>query len=326
MKQAAIVVVSYNSAGVIGRCLDSCLKHAADEADVIVVDNASSDGTREQVLRRPAVRLIPNSQNRGFAAAVNQGVAAAGSPCALLLNPDAELMSGLGPMLDACGKGAAAVGGNLVGEHGEPQRGFAVRSLPTAAALALEVLGVNRLWPGNPVNRRYRCLGRDPGQPGEVEQPAGAFLMFRKDAWEAVGGFDESFFPLWFEDVDFCRRLRNKGLAVWYDPRALARHRGGHSVHQVQWEFRTLCWYASLLRYASKHFRPAERRAVCLAASVGAVLRSVTGIWTGRSLTPVVVFGKVIRLALRCMADGRVGRVSPPAAAQREAGPGSRVK
>ncbi len=84
------------------------------------------------------------------------------------------------------------------------------------------MLGINRLWPRNPVNWRFRCYDVDlqSMKPVEIEQPAGAFMMIRRDAWERVGGFDESFYPLWFEDVDFCCRLKLAGLRLFHVPSA----------------------------------------------------------------------------------------------------------
>ncbi len=96
----------------------------------------------------------------------------------------------------------------------DPQSGFTIRRFPTPAALIFELFGINRLWPSNPVNRHYRYLDRDLDQPGPVEQPAGAFLMTRRDVWESLHGFDESFHPVWFEDVDYCKRASGSGYQI----------------------------------------------------------------------------------------------------------------
>ena len=153
-----IVVVTYHSAAEIGPCLDAAL---ATGAEIVVVDNASTDGTVSEVRRRP-VRLIANSTNRGFAAAVNQGFAVLQCPYVLLLNPDSVLQTDLGPLRDACAApDAAGAGGLLLDISGQPQVGFMVRRFPTAASLALEALLLNRVWPQNPVNRRYRGLDLD---------------------------------------------------------------------------------------------------------------------------------------------------------------------
>ncbi len=170
----AILIVTYNSAAEIGPCLDAAL---ATGAEVVVVDNASSDATPDAVLARGA-RLIRNARNAGFAAAVNQAVRATKAPLLLLLNPDAVIERGIECLAAACTSvGAGFAGGKLVDGSGAPQKGFCIRKLPSVLALSFEALLVNRLWPRNPVNWQYRCLGMDYSVPCEAEQPAGAFLM-----------------------------------------------------------------------------------------------------------------------------------------------------
>lgn len=294
MKFASAVIVTHNSAGVIQAALDSCLAHGLE---VIVVDNASRDET-VALARSKSVAVIANRENRGFAAAANQGFAAAGHDAVLLLNPDAILQSGVEYLVEACSKpGVAACAGQLLDPKGRIQQGFYLRRLPTLLTLCFEVLGINRLWPSNPVNRRYRYARRPVNEPGFVEQPAGAFLMIRKEAWRQLGGFDPSFHPLWFEDVDFCKRLIDRGLRVWYEPRAAAIHSGAHSIRQLRWEDREIYWYASLLKYACKHFSWPSRALVCLAVMGGALLRAVAGIRRHGIVRPVRIYGKVIRLA-----------------------------
>jgi GT2 family glycosyltransferase len=301
MSSIAIIIVTYNSAAEIGACLDAAL---ASGAEIVVVDNASSDSTCAEIERR-GVRLIANPQNRGFAAAVNQGFTAVTAPYVLLLNPDAVLQTSLDPLRQACDlPGSAGAGGQLVDSHGRPQAGFMVRRLPTVASLALEALLLNRLWPNNPVNRRYRCLDLDLSAVSIVEQPAGAFLMVRRAVWQELGGLDESFFPLWFEDVDFCCRIKDRGLSLYYMPRAVAKHTGGHSIPQLPVENRRVYWYRSLLRYTFKHFHPIQFRVVCLAVWGGAFLRGLAESALYRSSKPIAVYGKIARLAGRCLIFG----------------------
>ena len=301
MRSIAIIIVTYNSAAEIGACLDAAL---ASGAEIVVVDNASSDSTCAEIERR-GVRLIANPQNRGFAAAVNQGFTAVTAPYVLLLNPDAVLQTSLDPLRQACDlPGSAGAGGQLVDSHGRPQAGFMVRRLPTVASLALEALLLNRLWPNNPVNRRYRCLDLDLSAVSIVEQPAGAFLMVRRAVWQELGGLDESFFPLWFEDVDFCCRIKDRGLSLYYMPRAVAKHTGGHSIPQLPVENRRVYWYRSLLRYTFKHFPPVQARVVCLAVLGGAFLRCAAESACSRSGKPIVVYGRVAKLAGRFLVLG----------------------
>lgn len=292
--QAAIVVVTYNSEKEIGPCLDAAM---ATGAEVIVVDNASADGTLEEAGRRN-VRLIANRVNRGFAAAVNQGIRATTAPFLLLLNPDAVLLTGIGPLMDACLRPKVGLaGGKLVDETGRPQAGFMLRRLPSALALSFEALLLNRLWPGNPVNRRYRCLGMDTGRPCEAQQPAGALLMLRRDVWERLEGFDESYFPLWFEDVDFAKRARDLGYRAYYEPAVVAKHTGAHSIRPVALESRQLYWYGNLLRYASKHFSVGAEKSLCAAVAVGSIFRMLAGMARQWSLRPVAVYSSIVRLA-----------------------------
>jgi GT2 family glycosyltransferase len=301
MTEIGIIVVTYNSAAEIGPCLDAALTSGAE---IVVVDNASTDSTLVEVRRR-GVRCLANPENRGFAAAVNQGFEALQTPYVLLLNPDAVLQTSLQPLRLACDWPASAgATGKLLGSDGQPQSGFMVRDFPTPAALALEALVLNRIWPGNPVNRRYRCLDWS-GEPGsKVAQPAGAFLMVRRAVWRDLGGFDERFFPLWFEDVDFCRRIRDAGLNLYYVPEAVAIHSGGHSISGIPLEMRLVYWYRGLLRYAAKHFGPVAFRAVCLAVVTGSLLRGLAVSAAQRSFQPIRVYAKVTVLAGRSLLFG----------------------
>lgn len=300
-----VLVVTYNSADVIERCLNSL-----GDLPVVIVDNASEDGTCALAARRP-VNLIANSENIGFAAAVNQGVAALDTKFVLLLNPDTELTSRIDALEQACDEiGTGLASGKLTDAAGHAQRGFTLRRFPTPLTLAFEVLGINRLLAGNPVNLRYRCRDLDLDQPQEVEQPPGAFLLFRREVWQRLGGFDTQFHPVWFEDVDFCKRARDLGLKIRYVPQVTARHQGGHSIARLDWSCRESYWYASLLKYASKHFRPLGHRGVAAAVMLGSMCRTVVEMVRRRSFRPLWVYSKISRLAGRSLMSGRVGELN----------------
>jgi len=271
MTQTTAVIVTYNSAEYIRDAVESCL---AAEIVVRVIDNGSVDDTVGRIPKRKEVTVVRNSANAGFAGGVNQGVRAVDTPYVLLLNPDARLTTSIEALERAVGEeGHMAAAGMLVAEDKSPQKGFTYRNLPTPAALAFEVLGINRIWPANPVNRRYRCLDADLLVARTVEQPAAAFLLFRREVWESLGGFDERFHPVWFEDVDFCKRILAAGGTIQYNPAAKATHFGGHSVQKIDFGERMNVWYASLLKYVSKHFSPFARRVLAAAVVVGVVPR-----------------------------------------------------
>lgn len=273
----------------------------APEMTAIIVDNASSDGTVDRVQARSGVRLIANAENRGFAAAVNQGVREAGeSEFILLLNPDVEVLTAFDQLTESARRQGLAAG-RLVDQAGRTQAGFTLRRFPTPAALICELFGINRLWPSNPVNRRYRCLDRDYDQPALVEQPAGAFLMVRLDVWKKLGGFDEQFYPVWFEDVDFCRRAVNEGYHIAYCPVVIARHEGGHSVGRIPEGRRATYWCVSLLRYGAKHFQPGAFRWICAAVALSSVPRMLVGMIAGRTLSTVGTYLKIMQFAGHCL-------------------------
>jgi GT2 family glycosyltransferase len=302
----AAVIVTFNSHEVIDACLQAvCQVNAMSspgaQVTPIVVDNASTDGTLKRIGQHSRIRFIANQENLGFAAGVNQGAREAeSSQFILLLNPDACLLNKIDPLVDACRQYGLAAG-KLVDEKGKVQAGFTVRRLPTPLSILFELLGINRLWPSNPVNRRYRAWDRDLDQPGPVEQPAGAFLMARKDVWERLGGLDERFYPVWFEDVDFCHRALDAGYRIEYVPSVAASHKGGHSVGQIPTGKRARYWCVSLLRYSGKYFRPWAFRAICLGVVLSSIPRMTTGMIAERSFLPLLTYLKIMSYATGCL-------------------------
>ena len=302
MTGVRVVFITYNSAGYIRRAVEACLRQGLT---VLVVDNASTDGTVEEIPADERVRVVVSGRNLGFAGGVNLGVREAEEELILLLNPDTELLDPIAPIVAATGpKRHNAVTGVLVNEGGVAQKGFSFRRLPTPAALAFEVLGINRIWPGNPVNRWYRCLDADLGEAQEVEQPAGAFLLFRREDWERLGGFDERFYPVWFEDVDYCRRLRDGGGSVWFEPSVRVLHFGGHSVQKIEFGCRQRVWYGSLLRYVAKHFGGNSRRIVAVTVALAVVPRILFHGTSGPVREKFHSIRFIWRLAWRCFQTG----------------------
>jgi N-acetylglucosaminyl-diphospho-decaprenol L-rhamnosyltransferase len=294
------VIVTYNSEDVINSCLEALTK-VAPQVSTVVVDNASSDTTVDLVRARGGAKLIANEKNRGFAAAVNQGVReAGGNDFILLLNPDTELLTAVDALVESTQRHGLAAG-RLLDADSNTQAGFTIRRFPTPLSLAFELLGINRLWPSNPVNKAYRYLDRNLDQAGPVEQPAGAFLMFRQDVWNHLSGFDERFYPVWFEDVDFCRRAVDAGYQIAYVPSVAARHQGGHSVSRMSSQRRASYWCVSLLTYAAKHFRPWPFRGICAAVVLSSVPRMVAEMISERTLSSLVTYCNIMRFAGLCL-------------------------
>jgi N-acetylglucosaminyl-diphospho-decaprenol L-rhamnosyltransferase len=181
---------------------------------------------------------------------------------------------------------ASAAGGALLTSAGKPERGFTFRRMPTLEALLCEVTLVNHLWPSNPVNRSYRCLDADYSEPQEIEQPAGACLAITRTVWNETGGFDEDFYPVWFEDVDFCKRLLGRNKKIVYCPSARFRHSGAHSVGRLSFRDQQVFWYTNMLRYARKHFSRRQAGLLRAGIQVGMLLRSIAAL-LGLRRTPL---------------------------------------
>ncbi len=303
----AVIVVTYNSSSHIDRCLDSLKSHGLGWP-VIVVDNGSTDGTQQLLrLSHPSVALLTPSANLGFAGGCNAGVAKAGSvDFYLFLNPDVILQGGALEKLIATARerGAGAVGAQLTDSRGRYQHGFAVRGLPTPWFLALDLLLVNHLWPRNPAASRVRIPSFDPSRDQLVEQPAGACLLVASRAFTEIGGFDDQFHPLWFEDVDLCRRLKDRGFKIWYCSAARVLHAGGHSLGTVSPFEAKAFWYANLVRYAEKHFGRSWARALRGLVVIGTLLRGLITLvhWRARDAQAVDQF----RLMWRALRKGNV--------------------
>jgi GT2 family glycosyltransferase len=247
------LVVCWNNREFLGRCLESI----PAGTELVVVDNGSTDGSADFVAGRfPAARLIRDTTNAGFAAGVNKAARLASGDYLLLLNPDAEAtprsIERLVDTLDehvTCG----AAAGRLLSMTEEPQPDFHARRLPTITSLGADLLLVSRVWPTNPVTRRAEGGDVDQTRAGPVEHMASSCLMIRRTAFEAVGGFDEQFFPAWFEDVDFCKRLRDRGWDVYFVPNSVFRHIGGVSMRGLENARQKRMFYRNLERYVRKH-------------------------------------------------------------------------
>jgi GT2 family glycosyltransferase len=225
----SVVIVNFNTREALRRCLASL----SEAAEVIVVDNASSDGSAEMVSKDfPLVRLIANKENKGFGAANNQGIDLATQPLVLLLNSDAYATPGAIATLASVfeDSGVAAAGGRLLNLDGSLQESAANEL--TLWAVFCEQYLLEKMFPRSPWLSPYwmskRLLLEGAGEPVATAQVMGACLMMRKGL-----KFDERFF-LYCEDTDLCKRLSSLGN-ILYVPGAEFYHELGVSSTANRW-------------------------------------------------------------------------------------------
>ncbi len=252
----AVVIVSYNVRELLRDCLRSVLAERERPLEVVVVDNASTDGSPEMVAREfPAVCLISNPRNRGFAVASNQGIAATRAPAVLSLNPDTVVQPGaiatLAAFLDRHPE-VGAVGPKIRRPDGSLDLA-ARRAFPSPAVALFRLSLLSRLFARHPAMGRYNLTDRSPDVEQEIDAGTAACLMFRRAALEQVGAYDEDFF-MYGEDLDLCYRLKARGWRIVYLPAAVVLHYKGQSSRQrsnaMIREFHRSMWI-----FFSKHYR-----------------------------------------------------------------------
>ncbi len=257
----AAVLVNYNS----GSELERALRSIADELtgvrwEGVVVDNASADESAKAVAAFAPVRLLRNSENVGFGRGVNQGVRETTAPYVLIMNPDCRLVAGAMATLRAeldRHEGCAIVGPRILDPDGSIQ-GSARGDPDMLTGLFGRTAMLRRHLPFLPVARRNVVVddvirSGEPSMP--VEWLSGACMLARREAFEAVKGFDDRYFLYW-EDADLCRRLRARGYHVRYVPSASAIHRVGHSTRTAR-VASIRAFHDSAYLYYATHVAPA---------------------------------------------------------------------
>ena len=231
MTRFSVIVVNYNTVDLLPRCLDSVLAQTTADDEVVVVDNASADGSAALIRRDyPGVRLIANVENLGFGAGNNRGLAATSGAYALLLNPDSELapgsLDGMYRFMESHPRAAVAGGRLRYGDGGFQHSSF---RFPTLWQVALDLFPINWRLTESALNGRYPKEWDE--RVFEIDHPLGALMCVRRAAIVQVGKFDERFF-MYAEEVDWCLRFKRAGWQVWHCPDALAIHHGGRSTQQ----------------------------------------------------------------------------------------------
>ncbi len=248
----SICIVTLNCREVLDDCLRSIRQQSlAGECEVIVIDNASTDGTSELVARDyPEVRLVSNGRNIGFTKATNQAIELSHGRYVVWLNPDTILrpdsLARLHDFLERHAK-AGIAGPKVLNADGsfQPQ---CRRGLPTPSASLFYLLKLHRLQPHSRSFGRYLSSYLPVDEPNQVDAVSGCCLFARREVWDAIGPLDEAI-PGFGEDLDWCVRAHNAGWQVWYRPESEIVHLkgqgGAHSkpyhkawgIHMAMWVF-----------------------------------------------------------------------------------------
>lgn len=253
----SVVVVSHNTRDLLGRCLAYVYaSRGIVSPEVVVVDNASSDGSADLVEEIfPQVRLIRNNENRGFAAAANQGLRESRSKYLLLLNPDteveAEAIATLQEFLDKNPR-AGLVGSQLLFPHGRFQH--SAFSFPTLPMIFFDFFPIHwRLLDGR-LNGRYPRRLYESQEPFPIDHPLGAAMMVRREVLNQLGLLDEGFF-MYCEEIDWCMRIKRAGWGIFCEPRARVVHHVAQAT-QKNWGPMYGELHRSRYRLYEKHYSP----------------------------------------------------------------------
>ena len=256
MIDLSVIIVNYNVKEFLKNSLESIRKSSADlNVETIVVDNASSDGSVEEISEKyPEVKLIKNQDNVGFGAANNQALEQAEGKYILLLNPDTivkedtftTLIKFLNEYPDA-----GIVSCKVLNPDGTLQLACR-RSFPGPWTSFTKVTGLSTLFPKSRLFARYNLTYLDENEVNEVDAISGSFMFLKKEVYDKVGGFDKRFF-MYGEDLDYCYRIQSAGFKVYYVPLTEIIHYKGESTKRSSMD-ETKVFYDAMHLFVKKHF------------------------------------------------------------------------
>ena len=279
MSQISVIIVSWNACGYLRDCLSSVRETGGGIVrEVIVVDNASTDGSPEMVSKEfSEVKLIRSNENLGFARANNLGLQSASGPLLALINSDVivhrECFQLLSAVFEKCPE-AGLAGPKVFGRDGNVQS--TCGRLPTVWNTACEFLLLYRLFPRWPFFSGFQTRFAEDGFESEVEVLSGCFWLVRHAAVDEVGGLDERFF-FYSEDVDWCKRFKDAGWRIRFVPEATAKHFGGGSSSNAPLRYSIEILRANLLYWEKHHGRFGRAEYYLLAMAQHALRLGVRG-------------------------------------------------
>lgn len=291
MHDLGIVIVNWNTRDLLRRCLQTVYaSQGVERFRVVVVDNASTDGSADMVCREfPAAQVIRSETNGGYSYANNLGLRALGyqgagavdadAPrYALLLNPDTEVppdaLASMVQFMDAQ-PAAGAAGPKLVLEDGSLDLACR-RSFPTPEVSFYRFSGLSKLFPHSPRFGRYNMTFVDPDQELEVDSVVGAYMQVRREAIEAVGLLDETFF-MYGEDLDWAFRIKEAGWKVFYHPQVTVKHvkrAASRRSKKAQFEFQR-----AMLIFYRKHYRRTTPLWLHAVVMLGLLVKGGPSLW-----------------------------------------------
>ena len=251
----SVIIVSWNVRDFLKRCLASIYRRGdAASFEVIVVDNASSDGSADMASREfPKARVIRNGKNLGFSAANNIGLKDAAGELVFFLNPDTELQDGtIGRIISfmAAHPEAAGLGCRLVYPDGSLQH--SARRFPSFFTDLMEKLYLDWLFPGSGFFNYYHMGLWPHDRLREIDVPFGACLVVRKSVLDKIGPMDERFF-MYYDEIDLCYRIRQAGFRIYFTPDISVTHHSNKSSDQVIGEA-TVWKMRSKAKFFRKHY------------------------------------------------------------------------
>lgn len=265
MIDLSICIVNWNTGDLLAACVDSVLRTThSSRFEVIVVDNASHDDSLDRLTSlvngNPHIRVLRSQRNLGFAAGNNVALTASSGRYVVLLNPDTIVHDGAFDtavaFLDAH-PGCGAMGPRLLNADGTLQP--SIGHFPTLAGMFWETTRLNRVFPRVKLFSSFKRFDMDYDHQQAVDQPSGACLFVRRSAIDgadgdlkAVGLLDERYF-MYYEEVDWCYRIKRAGWQILYTPTIVVTHIGGQSSNQ-NLTVRIVENAASRLRYFQKHY------------------------------------------------------------------------
>ncbi|MDW7680798.1 MAG: glycosyltransferase, partial [bacterium] len=255
--EISIVIVNYNVKELLQQAITSIIQAGKNfEYEIFVVDNASTDDSAEMVRDKfPAVRLIENEDNLGFAAANNQALKLARGKFILLINPDTIVQENcFSVILDffRSNPDCGMVGCKILNPDGSLQLACR-RSFPTPWVGFTKIIGLSKIFSKTRLFGRYNLTYLDPDMSYEVEAISGSFMFFRQQIIQDVGFLDDSFF-MYGEDLDWCYRIREAGWKIYYLPDTQIIHFKGESSKKSDRDL-TLQFYRAMKLFVEKHYQ-----------------------------------------------------------------------